>query len=73
MIKMTKALANRAQVGTFCFSSTFPMYFDPTSALSRANDQVRRADTSTQPFRANKAIIKMNITKAVAAAAEWVA
>lgn len=73
MIKMTVALATRAQTGTSHRGWMLPMNLDPMIALSRANDQVSRAVTSTHALRAKHAMQRRSIMKIVAATPDLVA
>lgn len=72
-MKMTAALAIRAQTGTFRFESTLDRYFDPRRALSRAKDQVKREVTSWHALREKQAITRSKTTNTVAAASDRVA
>lgn len=73
MMNITKALPARAQTGTWSLLSMWPKSLDPTSALSRANAQVKREATSWHAFSANRATVRRHVTKTVAASRDLVA
>lgn len=73
IIKIINALPARAQTGTWSLLSMWPKSLDPTSALSRANAQVKREATSWHAFNANRATMRRHVTKTVAASRDLVA